>query len=157
MSTFSKVCICCGERLSIEMFPTNRRMKDGHLGWCFECFKLRGTEDGRRIATPKAKRKKELSEEAKARRKAYIKSWREANIDRVRGYANEYYHRNKTTEIFKEKRKTYQKAYRQRPDVKPRISAIHAAYYQRNKEQLCAKERERYYAKKHAAKMQKQC
>lgn len=152
-----KVCICCGEELPIEKFPTNRRMKDGHLGWCFECFKLRGTEDGRRIATPKGKRKKELSEEAKARRKAYIKSWREVNIDRVRGYANEYYHRKKTTEIFKEKRKAYQKAYRQRPDVKPRISAIHAAYYQRNKEQLCAKERERYYAKKHATKMQKQC
>lgn len=152
-----KACVCCGEKLPIEMFPTNRRMKDGHLGWCFECFKLRGTEDGRRIATPKAKRKKVLSEEVKARRKAYIKSWREANIDRVRDYERAYYHKKKTSESFQEKRKVYQKEYRQRPDVKPRISAIHAAYYQRNKEQLCAKERERYYAKKHATKMQKQC
>lgn len=152
-----KVCICCGERLQIDKFPTNRRMKDGHLGWCFECFKLRGTEDGRRIAAPKAKRKKELSEEAKAKRKAYLKSWKEANIDRVRDYERAYYLKKKTSESFQEKRKVYQKTYRQRPDVKARISAIHAAYYQRHKEQLCARERERYRMKKNATQMQKQC
>ena len=36
-----KVCIVCGQELPISQFPTNRRMPDGHLGWCFECFKLR--------------------------------------------------------------------------------------------------------------------
>ncbi|MBR4968919.1 MAG: hypothetical protein IKY57_02030 [Alistipes sp.] len=36
-----KVCIVCGQELPIEQFPENRRMPDGHLGWCFECFALR--------------------------------------------------------------------------------------------------------------------
>lgn len=36
-----KVCIICGQELPIELFPTNRRMPDGHLGWCKECFALR--------------------------------------------------------------------------------------------------------------------
>lgn len=37
----TKVCIICGHELPLEQFPTNRRMPDGHLGWCYECFALR--------------------------------------------------------------------------------------------------------------------
>lgn len=37
----NKVCVVCGQELPISQFPENRRMPDGHLGWCFECFALR--------------------------------------------------------------------------------------------------------------------
>lgn len=36
-----KVCKVCGRELSIAHFPLNRRMPDGHLGWCFDCFSMR--------------------------------------------------------------------------------------------------------------------
>lgn len=37
----TKTCIVCGQELPLAQFPTNKRMPDGHLGWCFECFRLR--------------------------------------------------------------------------------------------------------------------
>lgn len=37
-----KQCIVCGKVKNIESFPPNRRMPDGHLGWCMDCFKKRG-------------------------------------------------------------------------------------------------------------------
>lgn len=36
-----KVCVVCGHELPLDRFPQNRRMPDGHLGWCFDCFKHR--------------------------------------------------------------------------------------------------------------------
>lgn len=37
-----KMCIVCGQLKDIDDFPRNRRMPDGHLGWCMDCFRFRG-------------------------------------------------------------------------------------------------------------------
>lgn len=72
-----KVCIVCGQELPIERFPENRRMPDGHLGWCFECFALR-TLEGRLKAkkheiqpvevTPIPKEQPQTKEQSKPKR-----------------------------------------------------------------------------------------
>lgn len=38
-----KMCIVCGQLKDIDDFPRNRRMPDGHLGWCMDCFEKRGS------------------------------------------------------------------------------------------------------------------
>lgn len=38
MKPATKVCSHCGERQSINAFPTHARSRDGHMGLCRECY-----------------------------------------------------------------------------------------------------------------------
>lgn len=123
-----KVCIVCGQELPIERFPENRRMPDGHLGWCFECFALR-TLEGRLKAKkheiqpvevtpipkeqskpPKEIRRSNRSEEAKERNRIYSRKYyhehREQCRERERCYRQSERGRQRKAERMREYRKT---------------------------------------------------
>ena len=126
-----KVCIVCGQELPIERFPENRRMHDGHLGWCFECFALR-TLEGRLKAkkheiqpvevtpiqkeqskpkrSPKEIRRSNRSEETKERNRIYSRKYyhehREQCRERERCYRQSERGRQRKAERMREYRKT---------------------------------------------------
>lgn len=54
MSTH-KFCSLCGRELPLESFPTNRGMKDGHLGKCFECWAMFTSDKVRVLAMAERK------------------------------------------------------------------------------------------------------
>lgn len=135
-----KVCIVCGEELPIDMFPTNRRMKDGHLGWCFDCFKLRGTEAGREYFKQKETEKAARLERKKEQRRR----WARENAEKMREYAKKWHREHYVDPAFREKRKEYMKEYRQRPEAKEKAKAIKARYYANNVEEMRRRSRENY-------------
>lgn len=51
----SKFCSLCGRELPLESFPTNRGMKDGHLGKCFECWAMFTSDKVRVLAMAERK------------------------------------------------------------------------------------------------------
>lgn len=50
-----KSCTLCGRELPLESFPTNRGMKDGHLGKCFECWAMFTSDKVRVLAMAERK------------------------------------------------------------------------------------------------------
>lgn len=50
-----KFCALCGRELPLESFPTNRGMKDGHLGKCFECWAMFTSDKMRVLAMAERK------------------------------------------------------------------------------------------------------
>lgn len=139
-----KVCIVCGEELPIEMFPTNRRMKDGHLGWCFECFKHRSSEAGREYF----KQKEAVKAARLERKKEQRRRWARENAEKMREYAKNWHAKKKQDPAYKERRTEYMKEYRQRPEAKAKAKATHAAYYARNAEEMRRQGRENYRKRK---------
>lgn len=134
-----KVCIVCGEELPIEMFPTNRRMPDGHLGWCFDCFKLRGTEAGREYFKQK---------EAEAKAKAIKARYYAKNAEKIREYAKQWRREHYADPAFRERHKEYMREYRQRPEAKAKMKAIKARYYAKNAEEIRRRSLENYRKQK---------
>lgn len=89
MAKCNKVCLCCGESLPIEQFPTNRRMLDGHLGWCFDCWKMRNTPEGNALANQL--RQEAKKREKRAQKKAYQRLYRQRHAEEVKRKNREYY------------------------------------------------------------------
>ena len=58
-----KICSICGRELSLDEFPINRGMADGHLGKCFKCWAQFTLDKNRVLAM--AERKQEQKEEPK--------------------------------------------------------------------------------------------
>lgn len=151
-----KVCICCGEKLPIDMFPTNRRMKDGHLGWCFDCFALRTppkryptieVEQEPTIepievfspqeAVPKKKRgrkPKYTPEESHRRKLEMTRRWTQEHREYVRQYAAAVYAQKKLDEEFLRKRREQQRKYRESDKGRATAKRSRHAYYLANKE-----------------------
>lgn len=59
----TKICSICGRELSLDEFPINRGMADGHLGKCYKCW-AKFTLDKNRVLAM-AGRKQEQKEEPK--------------------------------------------------------------------------------------------
>lgn len=87
-----KVCIVCGQEKPLDQFPTNRGMKDGHLGWCFECFAQR--HKFYHYPTEVAPQPRE---EHRGRPRTRVGSTPEecAELERKREYAKYFHRRNK--------------------------------------------------------------
>ena len=147
-----KVCIICGQEKPLDQFPTNRRMPDGHLGWCMECFVLRSlmrkptkdeatdeTTEETEAQSAEAKQsapvlvkktKTKLTPEERRRREAERKrKWYRANAEEIRkkrrAYSLEYYWKNR------EKYREYRKKWAQKN--RERLLEYHRAYYAMNK------------------------
>ena len=144
----TKTCIICGEALPIERFPENRRMPDGHLDWCLDCWKFRGTAEYHK---QQAELKLQREEERKAKRekqKAYKRAWREKNREKVATYQREYHQTRKGEEAYQEARKISTEKYRKSLKGRAARAAAQRAWYERNGDALRTKARERYYANK---------
>lgn len=57
-----KSCSLCGRELPLESFPTNRGMKDGHLGKCFECWAMLTSDKVRVLAVAERKQAEQKAE-----------------------------------------------------------------------------------------------
>lgn len=113
-----KRCIVCGQDFPLENFPTNRRMPDGHLGWCFECFALRTwkpkqsqTEPVAEKSTPEEKPAPAESPKPKrSLKEIHRRNRSEEYKERNRLYSRRYYweHREQCIETQKRYRQTKQ-------------------------------------------------
>lgn len=122
--TTTKRCIKCCREFTLDHFPPNRRMPDGHLNWCFECFEHRGRDIEEHIE--EVRKYFFVSE---SQRKALARRDRRRERERIR--MREKYHNDPE---FREREKQRKKAYLERPEVRERLRAYHREYYQRNKE-----------------------
>lgn len=135
--------------LPLEQFPTNRRMPDGHLGWCFECFKLRTYQRPKEqpkvepieviasVEEPKPKRRRVATltpEERKRRQAEASRRWKEQNRERCREQALAYYYKNKDNEEWRAHRKEAEKRYRSTEKYKEGHRRRNIAYYHAHKE-----------------------
>lgn len=135
----------------MEQFPTNRRMPDGHLGWCFECFKLRTYQRPKKqpkvepvevivpVEEPKPKRRGGrvatlTPEERKRRDRESVRRWKERNREKCRATALAYYYKNKDNEEWRAHRKEVEKRYRSTEKYREGKNRRNRAYYLANKE-----------------------
>lgn len=102
----SKSCSLCGRELPLESFPTNRGMKDGHLGKCFECWAMFTSDKVRVLAMaerkqvePKVVDDKPLDKKARARLKAK-EYYRRMKADPVRYEAFKAKHRERALRAY---------------------------------------------------------
>ena len=61
-----KICSICGRELSLDEFPINRGMADGHLGKCFKCWARFTLDKNRVLAMAERKQGEPFKEEPKA-------------------------------------------------------------------------------------------
>lgn len=155
-----KTCVCCGDVLPIDRFPENRRMPDGHLGWCYDCFKLRTSTRMKKVApalvpatTPKQpkKRCRFTDEERRIRKRAYQREWCAKNRERRRETNRAYYAAHKEDAEWQEARKTYQAMYRHSDRGRLNRKKAMQRYYAANREKLLAKAKEQYLKKREKA------
>ena len=141
----NKVCIVCGQELPISQFPTNRGMPDGHLGWCFECFKFRTWETilkERKRETPaeppkskvtKAISLRNRSEEAKEQSRSYALRYYYEHREERLAYQNRY----AKSERGKQLRREFEKRYTKTEKYKSWLREYrHRKREEKNKQQL---------------------
>lgn len=151
-----KVCIVCGQEKPLDQFPTNRGMKDGHLGWCFECFAHR-----HKFYHYPTEVEPQQREERRGRPKRIVLKTPEERKKRRRELAKVRYHRRKEDPAFREcRRESSRKHYwlhrernleRHRKWVENNLEwakRYHHDYYLRHKEELAAKRKTYYEANK---------
>lgn len=101
-----KQCIVCGKVKDIESFPPNRRMPDGHLGWCMDCFKKRGLPNVEvPLITPEAIKARKRKKYAKQRERASYKEYQHA-----------YRRRPEVKEKYRQRNEAYRNRIKQEKD-----------------------------------------